>query len=240
MKRRRSGPAHPEGDLKHITRNPLRDALLLYNTETREWPIAENGFAVNKALGNETPASAIVARISVVTQNKILAGRHNCFPERLVVLEFRFQIWLRNPNSIHVHNAVPDLYLIPGNTQDSLDERFVAVLGIPEDDDISSSDIFEPVNKAIDEYPLLVHQARLHAGSLNLDRLDNEDHNKNGYGKSKEDIAEPVFQFEHRPEFLSLLFGTNLGSALIVHRQTRFLLNLQLQNKLNLRYQRRI
>ncbi len=80
----------------------------------------------------------------------------------------------------------------------------------------------KPVNKAIDEYPFLIYQPRLHACSLNLNRLDYKNHNEDRYCKSKEDIAEPGSQLEHRFEFLGLFFGLDLGSALIVYCQMRF------------------
>ncbi len=117
---------------------------------------------------------------------------------------------------------MPDFHLISRDTQNSLDKGFASVFRIPKNHNISPSNILKPVNKAIDEYPLLIYQPWLHACSLNLNRLDHKNHNENRYCKSKEDIAEPGFQLEHRFEFLSLFFCFDLGSALIVYCQMRF------------------
>jgi hypothetical protein len=151
-----------------------------------------------------------------------VSGRHRRFPEGLVILKLPLQIGFGHSSSIHIDEAIPNFNLISRDAQNSLYKGFAAVFRIPKDDHISPSDILKPVNKAIDEYPFLIYQPRLHACSFNLNRLDHKNHNEDRYYKSKEDIAEPGSQLEHRFEFLSLFFGLDLGSALIVYCQMRF------------------
>jgi hypothetical protein len=159
-----------------------------------------------------------------------MAGRYCCFSERPEIPEFGNQIGFDCPDAIYINYTLPDFHHIARNTQHSLNERFASIPGVPEDDYVAPLHIPEPVDKTIDEYPFLIQKPGLHTCTLDFDRLDDKNDNKDGYGESKENIAEPGFQFEYRSETLILGLVFRLRRIPVIHRQTQFSLNPQNRN----------
>lgn len=168
---------------------------LLHHTQARHGPIDEKRFAVYQASGHKAPVTAVVAGITVIPEYEVLLRRNDGFGKRFMVPKLGFEIRLLDLASVYKHDAIEDLDQIAGNGNHAFDERLVRVSGVPEDHDVTSVDILEAVNKSIYEYPLLIHETRLHAGAFNFDGLDNEDDNENCGCHCEDDVPKPGLQF---------------------------------------------
>ena len=166
-----------------------------HHAQTRDRPVAEDGFTVNQISRHKTPHAAVVAGISMIPEHKIMIRRDHTPGEGLMIPKFRFEVRFLDPDSVNIKQTHSDLDHIAGHSHHALDERLVRVSGIPENHDVAPLDIFEAVDEPVYEDPLLIHQARLHAGSFDFHRLDDENDDEDRDRNGQEDIPGPGSQF---------------------------------------------
>lgn len=101
------------------------------------------------------------------------------------------QIRFEEPVAVDVNLPVPHLHHLVWKAHDPFNEGLGGILRVPEHNHISSFDLTKVVDELVDEDSLLVCQVRLHAGTFDLNRLDNENHNQDGCQRRKKDVSSP-------------------------------------------------
>ena len=112
-----------------------------------------------------------------------------------MVAEFWVEVWLLDFAAVYKDHAAANLNRVAVNGNYPFDERLVCVPGIPENYDVAPVNVLEAIYEPVYEYPLLIHQPGLHAGALDLDRLDYKDDDEDGGRNGKENIPKPRPQF---------------------------------------------
>lgn len=124
-------------------------------------------------------------------------------------------VWLIDALAIHIDSTVGDFQIIAGERNDALDVALRWIARVVEYHHIAPMNLFEPVDKLVDEEAIVVVQARLHAGALDPYRLvdASDDERGNPYGHCQ--VAQPglevraecgllLFELWHEVVFLSL------------------------------------
>src|SRR6266850_813989 len=158
-------------------------------------PISENGFSVDVLLRDEAPHAAVVGLVPVIAQHVVVTwldvyrrigsmvhvlGQYVVLIERLV---------------IDVNNAAADFDDVARHANYALDVGLRRIKWIPENDDVLSLNLFDPVNELVDEDTFLVDQLGQHAGPFDFDGLvqKNNDHDRRADGEK--DVAGPSADF---------------------------------------------
>src|SRR5579863_481396 len=95
-------------------------------------------------------------------------------PEIADVLVLRWNVRLRNNLSVHAQNSLANLDRFSWKRDHPFDERLRAIQRIPKHHHIAPMNRFEPVDKLVDEYALLVGKKRRHTSAFDFYRLVKE------------------------------------------------------------------
>src|SRR5579859_382060 len=160
-------------------------------TEMIYRPVGKHGAAIDESALDGTEHARVVGADAVVAHNEITIPGDANRSEVAQVFILRGYVRFLNGAAIHVNNALADFDFLAGQTDDSFDEGFRAVQGIPENDDVAALDGLEAVDKLVDEDTLLVRKKRGHAGAFHFHGLIKKNDDDQGEPNGDEKVASP-------------------------------------------------
>src|ERR1051326_7799589 len=125
-------------------------------------PISKDGLAVDVLLGDEPPHAAVVGLITVVAQHVKVAGLDVYRRIGSMVHELRQDVILIKRLVVDINNTTAHFNDVPGHPHDALDIGLCGIQRIPENDNIFTLNLFDPVNELVDENPFLVNDVPGH------------------------------------------------------------------------------
>jgi len=163
--------------------------------EVIDGPIGENGAAIDITIGDRAEDARIVGADAVVAHDKVIVGGDADGAEIAEIFVLRRYVRLGDDFTVDEDGALADFDSLAGKADDALDERFGAVEGIPENDDVAALDGREAIDKLVDEDALLIGKERSHAGAFDFDGLVEEDNDDEGEADGDEQVAGPDADF---------------------------------------------
>lgn len=94
--------------------------------------------------------------------------------------------------AIDVNLPVADADRLVGQADHPFDVRLRRIERIPENHNVAALDRLQPIDKFVDEDALVVHEARHHAGALDLNRLIEKNDDDESEKRGKNQVSQPV------------------------------------------------
>lgn len=158
-------------------------------------PISKNGTTVNELAGNGAKDARVIGADAVVPHNEIAVLGDAEWAVVAHVFVLRGDVRFVDSAAVDVDDALANLDIFAGQTDDAFDERFRMVERIPENDDIAALNRLEAIDKFVNEDALLIGEERRHARAFDFDRLieKNDDDESKADGDKK--VAGPNTDF---------------------------------------------
>ena len=158
-------------------------------------PVRKNRSAVNKLAGHSAKNARVIRTDAVVAHDEVTIFRNADGTVIARVFVLRRHVRLVDGAPVDINDALANLDIFAGQTNDAFNKRLRMVQRIPEDDNIAALNGFEPINKFVDEDAFLIREQGRHAGTFNFYRLIEEDYNDEGQTNGNEKIASPNTDF---------------------------------------------
>jgi hypothetical protein len=180
---------------------PRRGARRLADdAEFIERPINEDGFAVDGLGGDGAPGAGVVGGGAVVAEDIVAAFGDGDGGGGGNVAIFVGDIVFDEGFVIDVDSAGDDFDAVAGEADDAFDVAFGGVAGEPEDDGIAAADLVkaESIAELVDKNTFLVNEGGHHGGAFDLDRLIEEEDDKEGDNDGEKQVSCPAEKaFQH-------------------------------------------
>jgi hypothetical protein len=158
-------------------------------------PVDKESFAPNFVLVEKTPEAAVHTEIAIIPHHKILSRRDNHRPKEIAggdrpLLQVRIRmngIRLIDGLIVDEDAFVPNLHLIVGESDCSLDEISRLVLGVLEDDDVPPPRRCKTIDELVHQDMIAYLKSRKHGPGWDLEGLDNESPDDQGQDKGDND-----------------------------------------------------
>jgi hypothetical protein len=160
-------------------------------TEVVHGPVSKYGTTVDELAGDRSKYAGIVGTDAMVAHDEITASGNFSGGVVANVGVLRWDVGLSDLAAVDIHDATANFDGFARKGDDAFDKRFGTIEWIPENDDVTTVDGLEAVNKLVDKNALLIGEQRGHASAFDLHWLIEEDDDDEGETNSDEEIAGP-------------------------------------------------
>src|SRR5437879_9757174 len=140
------------------TRQEGKGVKLPHSTQLIHGPVAEHGFAVDKALVHGAEVAAVVGHGPVIAEHKIRIRRHHHIRQGPRIGVLGRDVSLVKRLAVHIDLSGVDADAIAGHPDHALDIALRGIVGVLEYHDVAAFDRLQAVDELIDEDALLVDQ----------------------------------------------------------------------------------
>ena len=162
------------------------------HTELFQRPIDENGFAVDVFPGDGPPGSGIIRSAAMIAHHVVFACFYAEARSTDAIQEFLGNIRFFDPGSIEKHCAFYHFYPVARDADDAFYVGLGGVARVEKDNHVAAVDLrdAEAVGKLVDEDPFLIDQGGHHGCALDLDRLIEEEDDRDRDEYTQHQIAQ--------------------------------------------------